>query len=223
MTMKNKSNKISIALVDDQLLFRKGMKAIIHSTKDLEVILEADNGNDFLNQLEFSYPDIVLLDLEMPVMNGVETLHSIQKNYPAIRTIMLTVHNEPSYIARIIELGANGYLQKNTAPESVLLTIRQVSKSGFYLDELTQRRMREGLINPHRNITINPENLLTSREKEILQLICNQYTTQEIAKSLFLSERTVDGHRNNILHKTGSKNLAGVVIYAIQAGIFNPG
>ncbi len=212
---------INVAIADDQLLFRKGIRSILESTQKMKVVLEAENGKDLLEKLKNSDStfSVVLLDLEMPVMNGVECIKELNKHFSDLKTIVLSVHNEPAYIARMIELGARAYLQKNAEAETVIRIIQSVHETGFFLDPQTMLAMREGLMIPHKKLAFGNDNL-TIREKEILELVCKQFTTPEMAEKLFISERTVDGHRNNLLQKTGCRNVAGLVIYAIQNGIF---
>lgn len=216
-----KDTIISIALADDQLLFRKGISAILQSVGNIKVVLEADNGRELLDKLKTHSNDIslVLLDLEMPVMNGVQCMKEMSKSFPNTKTIVLSVHNEPTYITKMIELGARAYLQKNAEPSDVISTIEHVHQTGFYLNEQTMMAIGKGFSLPRKKISLVDDGL-TQREIEIMRLICAQYTTPEIAEKLFISERTVDGHRNNLLQKTGRRNVAGLVVYAIQEGIY---
>ena len=221
--MENRTT-ITIGLVDDQVLFRKGMKSILDASPEMTVILEASGGKEALALLAGggTIPNILLLDLEMPEMNGVKTIAALQPMNLNLRTIILSVHNEPRYIARMVEMGACGFLQKNAEPEDVKQTIRSVHRHGFYLDQHTMSAMREGLSKPRKHVSLSLSDSLTKREKEILTLICKQLTTQQIATKLFLSERTVEGHRLNLLQKTDSRNSAGLAVFAIQHGLFDP-
>jgi len=209
--------KLKVGIVDDQVLFRKGLKALLEEQGEFEVLLECNNGRELLDELEFGLnPNIVLLDLEMPVMNGVDTMIALRIQYPALPVIVLSVHFEPSYIVKMIELGASGYLQKNENPERVFTVIKNIYSNGFYLDREYAEAMRKGSM-MHSQIN---ENLklhgITKREKEILSYICTEFTNAQMAAKLFISERTVEGHRNNLLDKTGSKNTAGLVVFALK-------
>jgi DNA-binding NarL/FixJ family response regulator len=212
---------IDIAIADDQLLFRRGIRSILASTHRFNVAIEAENGQDLLEKLHSNKAkvSVLLLDLEMPIMNGVECIKEINQHFKDLKTVILSVHNQPAYVARLVELGARAYLQKNAEPEMVIHTIHRVHETGFYLDEQTMLAMREGLVSPHKKITFGNDHL-TAREQEILRLICDQCTTPEIANKLFISERTVDGHRNNLLQKTGCRNVAGLAVFAIQNGFY---
>lgn len=208
--------KISIAIADDEALFLKGMKFILNSYDNLEVILEAVNGMDLLDKLAVmkKLPDVLLLDLKMPKMNGIEAAKVLQKEYPDLKTIVLSTHFSRAFIINMIELSAVAYLPKNSQPSEVVETIEAVYENGFYYNREVLSIIRENLISkkkPKAQFSIE----LTSREKEILQLICEQYTAPEIAEKLFISPRTVDGHRNNLLLKLDCRNVAGLVVFAL--------
>ena len=215
-------NNIRIAIADDEALFRKGMKLILNAYPELEVIMEAENGNDLIQQLEQmnALPDILLLDLKMPGMNGIEAARVIRKQYPELKIIVLSTHFSRAFIINMIELGAAAYLPKNSNPEEVVETIQAVHNSGFHYNKEVMSIIRESMIEKKTPKAHFPFEL-TSREKEILQLICEQYTTPEIASKLFISPRTVDGHRNNLLSKLNCKNIAGLVVFALQHGVVN--
>ncbi len=211
---------IRIAIADDEALFRKGMKLILNSYEHLEIILEAEDGEDLIQQLRASdnLPKILLLDLKMPKMNGVEAAKLIRGEFPDLKIIVLSTHFSRAFIINMIELGAASYLPKNSEPEEVVETIQAVSSKGFHYNNQVLAVIRENMVSK-----IKPKALfsyeLTTREKEILQLICEQYTTPEIGKKLFISPRTVDGHRNNLLSKLNCKNVAGLVVFALQNGV----
>ncbi|MEL6251923.1 MAG: response regulator transcription factor [Bacteroidota bacterium] len=208
---------INVAIADDEVLFLKGLKILISDFEEMEVILEAHNGKDLLEKLEAEekLPDILLLDLNMPEMNGVETAKQLQEKYPSIRFIVLSTYFSKSFIINMIELGAAAYLPKNSLPEEVEASIREVYEKGFSYNDKVMEVIRENLVKKTRpKITFTPE--LTEREKEVLQLICEQYTAGEIAEKLFISPRTVEGHRNNLLQKFNCRNTAGLVVYAVQ-------
>ena len=211
---------IKIAIADDEALFRAGMSFILTRVKNFEIVFEAENGSDLIEKLKASpeTPDVVLMDLKMPLLNGVESTKILQKEYPNIKVIAVTSYDGKSFITNMIDVGASSYLLKNTSPKVVVHTINEVYEKGFYYDERVLQIIHENLLSAKskRIKSDLDNNLLTKREKEILELICNQYTTNEIAEKLFISPRTVEGHRNNLLLKTESKNVAGLVIYGIQ-------
>ena len=208
---------IHIAITDDETLFLKGLKQLIEGFEGMEVILEASNGKDLLAQLAEgdALPHILLLDLNMPEMTGVEAAKVLQQQYPAIRIIVISTYFSKAFIINMIELGASAYLAKNSLPQEVELTIREVSDKGFSYTDKVLEVIRENMMKKTKpKLSFGPE--LTEREREILQLICEQYTTGEIAEKLFISARTVDGHRNNLLQKLNCRNTAGLVVFAIQ-------
>lgn len=209
---------IHIGIADDQLLFRKGIIALINGFNQMQVVLEAENGKDLLEKLEqhANGLQVVLLDLSMPEMNGLETMQQLRHHFPAVKVIVLSVHADDKFIIRMLELGANGYLVKNAQPAEVEQAINTVVTNDFYLNDQTLSAMRKGMQGGKQKISLDAAGNLTNREKEVLSLICKEYTTAEIAARLFISERTVDGHRNNLLLKTGTRNTAGLVIFAIK-------
>jgi DNA-binding NarL/FixJ family response regulator len=217
--------KINIALVEDQRLFRDGLHALLKETEDFEVLTVADNGREFLNQLEGMkvHPDVVLLDMNMPEMNGFELTEVLLKQYPSMRIIILTVHNQERFIVKMIESGVAGYLVKNCDIEEVRAAVRASYKTGFYFNESTMLAMRNGYrtknnqVRSFANIPVE----LTEREIEVLRLICKELTNAEIAEQLSISPRTVDGHRNNLLSKVGCKNTAGLVLFAVNNNYYD--
>lgn len=210
-------SSIPIAITDDEALFREGLKMIIEDDEAISVLFDAPNGQALLDQLKTApvLPKAILLDLQMPVLNGVETTKRLQKEYPEIKIVILTTHYNKGFIINMIELGAASYLPKNTEPDEMVKTIREVVNKGFYYNDFVMSVIRENMLHKikHRQLQ---QVKLTKRELEILQLICDQKTTAEIAQDLYISPRTVDGHRNNLLDKTGAKNTAGLVVFALE-------
>ena len=210
---------IKIAITDDEALFRKGMKLLIEDFEDMEVILEAGNGEELIEKLESAeeIPTIALLDLNMPVMNGIDTAKVLKDKFPDLRIIVLSTYFSKAFIINMIELGAASYLAKNSNPDEVEQTIREVATKGFFYNQEVLNIIRENLIQKTKPKITTPFQVdITPREKEVLQLICEQCTTAEIAEKLYISPRTVDGHRNHLLEKLGCRNTAGLVVFAIQ-------
>jgi DNA-binding NarL/FixJ family response regulator len=209
---------IKIALVDDEVLFRKGIAFLLQREDNIEIIFEASNGEELVNKLLENEvkPDIIMMDLKMPVLNGVEATKIIRKSFPEIKIIALTSYDSKSFIANMIQVGAVAYLIKNTTPKDLIKTINEVNKKGFYYNESVLKIIQETIVSSKNSKGNLETSFLSPREIEILQLICLQKTTSEIAEHLFLSPRTVEGHRNNLLLKTESRNIAGLVVYAIQ-------
>lgn len=212
------SATIKIALVDDEVLFRKGIAFLLQREDNIEILFEASNGEELISQLSENEikPDIIIMDLKMPILNGVEATKIIRKSFPDIKIIALTSYDSKSFIANMIQVGAVAYLIKNTTPKDLIKTINEVFLKGFYYNENVLKTIQDTIVSS-KNVKGNLEtSFLSPREIEILQLICLQKTTSEIAEHLYLSPRTVEGHRNNLLLKTESRNIAGLVVYAIQ-------
>lgn len=215
---------INIALTDDETLFRQGVSFILSRHNHINIIIEANDGQELVDTLETAneLPDIALLDLKMPRLNGVETAKVLREKYPDIKIIALTSYFSKPFVVNMINIGAVAYLAKNASPSEMLKTIDEVAKNGFYYDDAVMKIIHQGVIGANKSKRSSfDSNYLTKREKEILQLICDQCTTNEIAEKLFISPRTVEGHRNNLLLKTESKNTAGLVLYAVENKIFN--
>lgn len=211
--------KIRIALVDDQQLFRQGIALLLSNTPGTQIVFEADNGQACLEWLREvnELPDIMLVDMEMPVMDGMELTNNLQQQYPDIRIIMLSVHSNERMIARMIQMGASGYLIKNCDKEELIKAIQSTYTTGFYINAQALKAIQSQ--NGKTNTIKNLNGILvdiSAREKQVLQLICREMTAAEIAEKLFISVRTVDGHRNNLLLKTGCRNTAGLVIFAVK-------
>jgi DNA-binding NarL/FixJ family response regulator len=217
--------KITLAIADDELLFRQGLISILSKEKYLDILFDAEDGNDLMNQLRTAeiLPQLVITDLKMPGLNGVETTKLIREEFPDIKIIALTSYFSKPFIINMISIGAVAYLAKNSTPKLMLTTIKEVAEKGFYYDEQVMKFIHEGLLhgNEHAKKSNFDTTFFTKREKEVLNLICEQYTTCEIGEKLFISPRTVEGHRNNLLLKTEAKNLAGLVVYAIQNKLVN--
>ena len=213
--------KLKIALADDEPLFRNGISFLLQREADIDVIFEASDGSQLLAFLKLadSLPDIIIIDLKMPELNGVEATRIVCEEYPKIKVIVLTSYNTKMFIRNMIDVGAASYLVKNTTPANLIKTIREVAAKGFYYDEHVVEVIKEDIAGAKNTKSAFESWQLTSREKEIIQLICSEYSTKEIADKLFISQRTVEGHRNNLLLKTECKNMAGLVIYALRNDI----
>lgn len=219
-------SSIRVAIADDQVLFRKGMASIVNTFENISVVLEADNGKILIDAFATCtpLPDVVLLDLSMPELNGIETTKILHTDYPSVKIIILSVYGEDRFVTHLMELGVNAYLFKNVEPEEVERAIHTVIEKDFYFNEAFLNAMKNRMNSKRQKILItdNLPSTLTSRETEILTLICKQKTAQEIADELFISVRTVDGHRNNLLEKTGARNSAGLVLFAIKHRLIDP-
>ncbi|HRN37510.1 MAG TPA: response regulator transcription factor [Flavobacteriales bacterium] len=219
----NAQTKIKLALVDDQVMFRRGLAMLLHDMPDVEVVFECANGKELLTGLKGNAIDLVLLDLEMPVMNGVEAMRAVKEKHPEVKIIVLSMHSDGKRILQLMELGANGYVPKTAEPDEIENAIRAVAASGYHFSELVSRAMLLKLVRKkHVKPVYNDLDPLTERELEVVRLICQELTTTEIAGRLILSPRTVEGYRNNILQKTGARNSAGIAVYAMSKGLYTP-
>jgi DNA-binding NarL/FixJ family response regulator len=187
--------------------------------------MEAENGRQLIEALTAAKhkPHVALLDLSMPEMNGVETTRIIRKQFPDLKVIILSVYGEDRFVIHLMELGVNAYLFKNVEPQEVEKAIRTVVENDFYFNQSFRSAMNNRLQvkRPRRLATEDLWSDLSPRERDVLELICKQRTGQEIAEELGLSIRTVDGHRSSILEKTGARNTAGLVLFAIKHGLLD--
>ncbi|GAK89018.1 DNA-binding response regulator [Nonlabens ulvanivorans] len=212
---------INIALADDESLFLDTLSFMLQRIPDFNVVFTATNGQDLVNQLstQSPLPDVVVTDLKMPELNGVEATKKIKELFPELSVVALSSYNTDVFISNMLGVGAASYLVKNTTPAQVELTIREVAAKGFYYDKNVLRILQDNSQDGNYKRSTLDHNLLSPRELDVLQLICEQFTTTEIAEQLCVSKRTVDGHRNNLLIKTKMRNVAGLVAYAIQNAI----
>lgn len=212
-----KKLKINIVLTDDHNLFRKGLKAILNDFDFINHIYEAENGIELLKLLKTLErdPDIIFLDLRMPEMDGIEVFPKIKQRYPGIKVVILTMDDDEQIILHMINEGANGYLLKNSEPEEIETALKKLIEQEFYFgDDIKDLILRNHQLN-RRPIYEHREEL-NLREIEILQLICRGYTAAQMAERLSLSARTIEGYRRKLLEKTGTRNIAGLVIFAIK-------
>jgi two-component system response regulator DegU len=211
--MKN----IKIAVADDHILFRQGISGLLNEQEGLKVIFEATNGQELLEILEKKIPDVILMDIQMPVMDGIKATKLVSVLYPEVKIIVITMHENEQMACHLLENGASGFLAKNTDIEIVIHAIFEVMKRGYYMSE----EISQALLKARKKIIAFDDNKLSDREIEIVKLICKQQSNAEIAEELDLSPRTVETHKKNILKKTQSKNTAGIVLYAINNNLIS--
>ncbi len=218
--MEPQGKQISVALVDDHALFRAGLLSLFQAYDDVQVLFDTGNGHEFLNLLRESdtQPDIILVDLKMPVMSGQHIINLVKESYPGIKIIVLSSYDDESVILNCLkELRVNSYLLKTTPPDGLYEALVKVDREGFYFTPHISEIMFHGL--RKRKLTSGGGTNLMSisdREKEVLHLICKGDTNGEIAEKLFISKRTVEGHRKHLLEKTHCKNSASLVAFAFQ-------
>lgn len=217
--------KIKIVLADDEELFRVGMFHILSSDEHLEIVFQATNGRELLQYLRTAneLPDLVIMDIKMPELNGVEATKLVASEFPQVSIIALTTYNTKPFIRNMIDVGASAYLVKNSPTENVIQTIKQVHFNGFYYDSLVLEALKTSKNRKKvQSLTVFDESFITQREKEVLEQICLQRTSHEIAEMFCISKRTVEVHRKNLFEKTGVKNLAGLVIFALKNNLVSP-
>jgi DNA-binding NarL/FixJ family response regulator len=218
-------NEIKIAIVDDQNLFRQSLGLLIDSVEQFRLISESEDGNSFLEKLHTKgseLPDIAIIDMDMPGMNGIELNTILHQQYTRIKVIVLSVHIQPLLITQMINAGAAAYLAKNCDKNELITAIETVYKTGFYFNAGALLALRESAnyrAKTQKSISNIPVKL-TAREKQVLELICKEYNNAEIGEQLFLSTRTIEGHRNNLINKAGCRNTAGLVLFAIKYSLF---
>lgn len=214
---------IKIAIADDHALFREGLVGILNSFEEFNVTCEAGSGPELLQNIAVQLPDVILLDLKMPGMSGIEVTEQLKSQYPQIKVIILTMHHQDDFILHMLYLGVNAYLLKDTSSKELKEAIVATHERDYYFDEKVSKVMLQGLRKKHlHKPKLDSQIRLTPREEEVLELICREYTTSEMAEKLFVSQRTIESHRKNLLEKLGAKNTAGLVIRAISQGLFQP-
>jgi DNA-binding NarL/FixJ family response regulator len=218
---------ITVGLVEDQSLFREGMKAILSSNPSIRVTFECSDGYSVVEKLQSAdgVPDVLLVDYSLPPhhgkeFNGADTTRAVIAAFPEMKVLILSVHNNENFIAQVIEQGAHAYLVKDCDPQEVFDAIESVTTRGSYVNALALKAIQNNMSKGRGVSKPEPGKAnLSKREIEILSLICQQLTAEEIADKLFISVKTVNGHRANLLQKTESKNTAGLVAYAIKNNI----
>lgn len=212
-------NPIDIIIADDHKIFRRGIVAALSAFDRLNVIGEAENGMQLLEKIEALHPNVVLLDVKMPLLDGIETLKKIKVQYSDTKVVMLTMYDDDAHIQNLMELGANGYLAKDTDADEIRIALIAVHESGYYFNDKTSKALLKKVAgNMSFKDSIGKKIDLNEREVKVLQLICQEYTTAEIASEIFLSARTVEGLRASLIEKTNVKNTAGLVLYAVRNG-----
>ncbi|NAS30067.1 response regulator [Flavobacteriaceae bacterium R38] len=207
--------KYSIAIVDDHLLFAQSLDSLISSFGNYEVIFHATNGKNFIDNIENQgkSPDVVLLDINMPIMNGIETMSWLKTNKPELKTIALSMDDSEETIIKMLRLGAKGYLLKDIHPEVFKRAITDVIEKGFYYSERITNTLLDTLDKKEKT---KEEIFLKDREREFLRLACTEKTYKEIASEMFLSPKTVDGYRETLFDKLEVRSRIGLVLYAIK-------
>ena len=206
-------------IADDHIIFRKGLKKILETVPQLNIIGEAENGLDLLSGVSRLQPDVILIDVSMPIMDGVMATKELSKRYTSPRIIALSVFGQESHIMEMLEAGAIGYVMKSAGRKEIVEAIESVYAHRPYFCTESSRQITD-LIEKYQSGYRNHLVVFTEREKDIIQLICQGYTSKEVASNLFISQRTVEGHRTRIMQKMRVKSIAGLVAYACEKGLY---
>jgi DNA-binding NarL/FixJ family response regulator len=214
---KSTEKMIKLFITDDHKIIRDGIRSLLSDCPEINIVGEAGNGHQAIENVGALMPDVILMDISMPEMNGIETTRILKNKFPEIKILVLSMSSEEEHIRKMLEAGASGYILKNSGKEGLVKAVKSVYEGKhFFSDEVTDSILQiiTHAHEPEKPESIHPE--LTEREKEILKLITSELTNPEIALKLFISVRTVDAHRRNILEKTGCRNTAGLVKYAFE-------
>jgi two-component system response regulator DegU len=221
MTLLDSS--IQVALLDDHPLFRQGMRYILQALPYVESVVEASEYGELLALCRQRLPDILLLDLQMPGMDGPEVAQHLLAEFPDLKIIVLSMFSADKFITQMMKLGARSYLPKDIDQQQLTQALEDVLLTGYHFTPRISRAMLQGVQQPARPapLSLSQEAHFTPRELDVLRLICEGRTTADIAEQLFLGRRTVEGHRQRLLEKTGAANAAGLVVYAVRHGLLD--
>jgi DNA-binding NarL/FixJ family response regulator len=208
---------IKVAIADDHKIFRKGVILSLRPFTNIKFVLEAENGEELLQGLPAAEPDVILMDLRMPLKDGIETTKVVSKQYPNIHIIVLSMYEDERFVSHLMENGANGYLLKNAEPQDIRRAIMDVHEKGYYLNNFVNRILLKKAHSKQKVIpSLNSEISLSDRERDVLKYICMEYTAQEIAQKMDISPRTVEAIKDRLMERFGSKNTAGLVFFAVK-------
>lgn len=210
---------IKVAIADDHKIFRSGVINTLTPYANISVVFEAEDGEHLLEIMQQQQPDVILMDLKMPKMDGIQATIKVREKYPHVKVIILTMYEDDNFIVHLVENGANAYLLKNSEPEEIYEAICTTFDKGFYFNENVNLALLKKVLHKNKQQfkpTFKNEVQLSDRELEVLKLICNEFTTQEISEQIFLSPRTVEGLRQKLLEKLNVKNTVGLVLYAFR-------
>lgn len=213
---------ITVAIADDHKIFRKGVILSLKPYNNIQFILEAENGEELIKGIEVKQPDIVLMDLKMPVKDGIETTKYLNKHFPDIRILILTMFEDERFVGHLMDSGANGYLLKSTEPSEIRQGIMDVMKTGFYLNNFVNRVLiKKNYAKQKFNPNLSSEIVVSDREKEVLSLVCMEFTAQEIAAQMDISPRTVEAIKDRLMERFGVKNSVGLVFFAMKNSLID--
>jgi DNA-binding NarL/FixJ family response regulator len=212
---------ISVLVADDHSIVREGLRRLIEGEDDISLCGEAADGREVLEQVERHHPNVVILDIGMPQLTGLETLEQIRAKHSEVKTILLSVHADPPMVQNAIALGVDGYLLKNARPDEILAAIRAVTRGGSYFSPPIAREIVSQIREP-RPMSEQPFAALSAREREVLHLIADGLSAKEIAVKLAISSKTVEAHRTSLMRKVGVRKATELVRYAVRHGLVDP-
>ncbi|HEY8898682.1 MAG TPA: response regulator transcription factor [Niastella sp.] len=211
---------MKIAIADDYKIYRDGIKVGLEKDPNLQVMLEADNGEDLLKGIELELPDVIIMDLKMPIMDGIEATKAIKSRYSTIKVLVLTMYEDEKFIIHLMQSGANGYLLKNSDSPEIIKAIYAVHENGYYFNDIVNKALLKKLVIKGNIKPSFKQNIqFSERELEVLKLICEEKTAAEIGGEIFLSSRSVEGIRQRLIEKVGVRNTAGLVMFAVKNNI----
>lgn len=222
--MASDIKNIRIGIAEDQSIFRNGLVKLLNDISGFEVVLAVENGQLLIDALQTTPVDLVLIDFRMPVKNGIEATKEIRASHPDLKVLLLSMYDDVEFVELAIENGANGYLSKDDDAEEIQLAIRSAVETGYYLNDRTSKMFIAKMVHAGKIQPAFEESstaVFSPNEMVILEMICNEMTTQEIADKLFKSRRTIESARTLMMNKVGARNVVGLVMYAIQNGIVN--
>jgi DNA-binding NarL/FixJ family response regulator len=212
---------ISVLVADDHGIVREGLRRLLESEQDFKVAGEASDGREVLEQVELHNPEVVVLDITMPRLGGLETLERLRAKHPETKVILLSVHGDPPFIQSAIALGADGYVLKNGRAAEIVTAIREVMNGGSYFSPVVAKEIVDQLRSP-KAASAEPFSLLSGREREVLHLIADGLSAKEIAAELKISTKTVEAHRTSLMRKLGVRKATELVRYALRHGLIEP-
>jgi DNA-binding NarL/FixJ family response regulator len=208
---------IKAAIADDHKIFRKGVILSLRAYPNIKFVQEAENGEELLAGIQESQPDVILMDLRMPQKDGIEATKIISKLYPNIKVLVLTMYEDERFVSHLMENGANGYLLKSADPAEIRNAIMEVMARGYYLNNFVNRVLLKKSHSRSKNIpSLNNEVTLNDKEREVVRLLCMEYTASEIAQKMEISPRTVEAIKDRLMERFGAKNTAGLVFFAVK-------
>ncbi len=212
---------IGAVIADDHAIVREGLRRLLEAEEDIEVFSEAADGREVLEEVAKHQPQVVILDISMPNLGGLETLERLRNAHPKVKVILLSVHADPPYIQSAVNLGADGYVLKNGRVNEVVSAVRAVTKGGSYFSPPVAKEIVEQLRAPNRGVA-EPFSVLSTREREVLQLIAEGLSAKEVASELSISTKTVEAHRTSVMRKLGARKATELVRYALRHGLIEP-